>query len=474
MNICNDMIFRFFFIFLDKKIIEKKSVTDTIFSQSFTSQADDVFCAYNSKRLYEITENLDKKFQIKNTIIDDECHQDIITTLLMEINNKETEYYEEIKSRFYLKNKQNNDESDKKVTFFVKILNFDIERSTYLKLEMNARFESSLLILNETEVARIILSHLFSYVNNQNNFLGKLMILFGHDRFNLEKFTRELERLDKEYDHKNLTPITQSYINKPLSHELVHAKYESLSVEIKTKKDGDLSIRMRNFINFFYIFYRNTFFIIYDDNEKNVIQFYWNKNAEIPFKMHYKNFLKICNHFDLPVSMIIVEKYNFMVLNTLLENIYFGNREEEIVLDLSEFLKYDSVENFSYFSNNSESMLFFFKQLCINEKQIIQLGELQFNYNMTFRNFILTKSSFKKLKSSTINNHYLLACIDLYTFRDYKEIPSEFKLLMDIYVKISMIYMKKHGLCMKIHTLMSRKKKFDKFTNKVKKKLEFE
>lgn len=453
-----DTIFRFFFIFLDEKVVEKKFITDTIFSQSFTYQNDDVFCAYNAGRLYQIIENTQKKFQIKNEIIPDKLHRNIITTLLAKMNEETPEY--QIKTTSISSSQKKYHEMIQPLKMiFVKILNFDIEKSIYLKLETNLQFRSSKLILSEKEAAKIIFSHLFSYINDHVIFLCKMMNLFASDRFNLKDFHAQLYDLEQKIDH------TDYFFN-------IYEQKEQKNFNIeKWHEYSHLPISFRNLMNFFYMFSQNYFFIVNDDEEKNIMQFYINKNALIPFRIHYRNFLKILFHFDLPCSVIFVEKHNFTVLNFLIEKIFFLNCTEKIVLNFTYLLEYDLRDFLLKNVNNSKSISIFLKKLIENDDKIIQIGNLQFEFNLDTQNFTLIKSSLSK---STVNNFHLLTCIDFYTSKNYQKFPHILRLLIDVFVQITMDNMKNYGFCSKIHIIEKKRTIVSEFKYKMIQKMGIE
>lgn len=434
MNFSKESIFRFFFVFIDQSIIEKKSIDDSILSKSFTSRIDDVFCAYNSYRLYKLTEISPRKFHLQDQTIEDESHQKIIETLLTKINNKNSDYQQEIDSKFC---QQNCPYLDTKITLFIKILNFNIQRITYFKLELNMQFYFQQFNLNEIESAQIIFSHFFSYINDRDIFICKMIRSFAQEHFDFDRLEYELSKLEHKFEFSNSTFNINYENNKNTITDKTKTLHAINPFIDRQYGENNLSIHMRNFINFFYLFFEKFYIIVMDANsQKKIIEFFINKDAQIPFTLNYRNFLKIVNNFCLPSPIICIQKNNFTILNLILESI-FSHSSSEIVLNISHFVHCESEDYLLNFQSDSEDVLCFFQKFRKFDKIIIQLGENQFKFDQSSNNFIEKNVTNRNLDDPYLNNFYFLSCVDLYTSKYFEKLPYEFKILLITFLKAS-------------------------------------
>lgn len=460
------MIFRFFFVFIDKSFVEKKSIDNTILSESFKNQNDDVFCAYNSGRLYQIFEDSPKTFQIQDQLIEDEVHKNIIQTLLLKINDNESEYQQEICSKL---KQQNNIDLDGKITFFIKILNLNIKKITFYKLELNMQLHLYQLTLNEIESAQIIFSHFFSIINNRDVFLCKMMRLMAKENFHFEKFEYELFNLEKNFDYGNSFLKVHSITENDYIQRIKEMNTNNINVDSHYKVDF-LSISFRNFINFFHLFFEKFHIVVVDDNlQTKILKFFVFRNAPVPFIMHYKHFLKIASNFCLPNHIVYVYKNNFTILNLFLETVFFKSYIKKVILDITNFVECDSDDNIIEIVNNFKNVSTFFKKLCESSNAVVKFVDLYFTFNQAQHNFVLEKFSNYVLENLSLNNLQFLSCVDLYTNKHYLKLPNKFRLFIEEFMRIIMKKKNIYESFMNIYSIQKNTDLLNKTKHKIKK-----
>lgn len=464
----NARIFQFVFIFLNDEVIEFSTADDTIFSDSLNEKNDDVFCLFNTNRLYEISKNQNDIFEIyKDCIFNNFNHKKYIESFLNKLNSKKSVLKEEINSKLQHLRKDKERFHDKNEYFFVKIINLRMTLALYIKLSFHVHCSLSRAICEEHELAQIIHSHSFSYINKNWILLERMIFIFLQDKFDFHKFNFELQKLENDLWDKyslnpkrlkksmdTLTKTSKNTVNDSITRSSIEANNSARSTQI-----------YRNLYNFFFLFFDMYYIEVIDDSNQKLLQYSTKNEAKMPLKMNLKYFRKLLNYCSHTQSFFQIQTFNFYILSQIFFDISHERQYDVLILDFSYIL--NSKLNY-YFDlpaiKESEIVRFF--ECCIQKMNvIIQIGFLQFKYDEDISNYKIYDIIRSCTRNSFLNDAKLMFYLDLLAENLLGKIPYHIQSLIKLYIKTFLLIQNSN---IDIHDIKISRKVKKKFTGTIK------
>lgn len=387
-------IFRYIILLSNNDIIIKKTLHDSIFKNSILGQHNDAYLFCNFERIHQVTLSDNRLFKIDNieelTNINKKM---VLTNFLKIINRRFFETVEELICRRSVSNQRIFFRNQKKeFCFRIYTLNLNISHSLFEKLEIYGRNNNHEIQFNEQEVAQIISTHIFSFINNYVDFCGSIIKSLILTNFNHDLFESQLQILkSSNLDHHQINCNLNSSFSKNSSQSQDTINFDSFS-------ENTIFLSRRNLMNFFCIFFEHYHIIVRDFDYKNVFTFYC---ANKPFKKFYMKKREFINFFKNYEPSYAIMEPQFDKLSS--------NREILSSIDISpsNFLKIDITNLLTFnqlnriFINRKIELDLFLESITMKKYFIIQINQFQFR----FKEFNVCDVS-EIVNDSSINNSF--------------------------------------------------------------------
>lgn len=440
MFLFDEKIFCSIFVFLNKQVVFSDSYSSTIFGSSSEFRNDDVFCALNTNRLYEIYKNEHDKFFIENReSIRENERKDILDSYIKILNRENSSLRHNAIKKCRLLFKKNKELSNKKLSLIVKFIDIPIHKCVYMKVIFFYKCEIKNLRWTESELAEIIFSHMFSFVCQEYKLLKAIMLTFLNEEFNHQEFAYNLKSLEMKHRKKEskldaLRFIPLSNIKKSVFNQ-EKEKYENffLYTEINGESHDELYIP-RNSYNFLYLFFSSFYIQVINEKQEKLLKYYTNMNALTPLLLDIDNFNKILKLCIFPNACFFLEKGNFKALNQIFDEYFNVENAFEVVIDMSKLLYYQILDNTIEYTEQQDDMRKFFADIQETSNFILQIGELQFKYSSRKKNYELYNRNYKLAKNFFLNDGRLMFYIDMIMENMFYDIPFNFQVFIKLYI----------------------------------------
>lgn len=431
----NSSILRFVFIFLGQEIFETNSLYNTIFSDSLTENTEDVFCFFNSTRLYKIYKNHSNIYIAENDCtIEDYNHKKYIYNFLSRLNNNTFGFKKKIDIEL-----QSSNLHERKY-FYLKIINLRMTKSIYMKLHILLKLNLNPLIREEDELAQIIHSHSFSYVDNNQILLKEMILAFLDEKFDLTKYDNEIYRLEKDQykivDEKCLKSLNELDLNLNNPNDKIIASKNVLS-SMSANSSRFFPQIYRNLYNFIALFFNTFYIIIIDEYSNEVMKYSTCEESISPVKIEIASFNKLLCFCMHPQSLFEIKTINFDQLHLLFSDIFDNIQSNMIFIDFTYIL----TKNLRYFTDIStykeNKIRLFFKNYIQQSNIFIKIDGLNFQYNIEMNDYKIIDFHRENIKISLINkNTKLMTYLDLFSENLTEKLPLDIHLLIKSYVKV--------------------------------------
>lgn len=462
MNALPASIFRYFLVLLDKQVLEIDSISKTIISDSSNCCIPDIFCAFNSGRLFKIIENRQMEFVLDNNeIIENSDSKNMIEIFLLKINDEKTGLKNEIYKKYRQENpkKSNFNQTNINISFFIKILNIYLYETTFTKLNTKIRLNLIRLRLNERELAQIIFSHSFSFVNAGIELMKDMIYSFIDDNFELKNFKTELIMLEQNFKITHNCKIIQSV-------KLADSNQNNDQNNVRS-----LSCISRNLLNFFDLFSEQYHLAIINEYGVIILRYYSNINSKKPIKVNLVELRKIFKLLICPCMLIYIEKNDFTFVNQVMAEVSSENELNHTYIDMSNVLG-SELHSFSIqsFLKQKKEIDFFFENFLKKCEYIIKIGLLSFQYNEIAHNFRLYHHDFELISNLSLNDCRFYLFLDLVSRNSMQKMPICIQLLIRCYVNIFLLDEPVKTLMENIYIIQEDRNILDKYLMKLMKR----
>lgn len=371
LNITGKNIFRYILIFSNSEILRIKNPKNTILSNYLTKSNENDKILYDFEKIYLISENAYGKFRI-NTFrtIEDKIHKHELQHIVDQVNSNGSKYCIEIQSRFGIQNQQKDLE---KIHFFVKFISINLSNIIFWKINFCLCEKNYENHLNEQEIATIIHSSFYFFIDDDLNFSNVIFELLLDKEFNFESFGNFLKKL--EQINPTNTDLT-CFIEK---HEIFSKKSTSSDRSLsKIEIDSTSYVILQNkkLFDFLRFFYAKFYLWITDEYNNYLFQYIVGPSAQKHLTIKTQQFLTLQARIRTKEAIIVPTLY---FLSGYRNMRYPALNLTKI--DLTQFIIHEFKNKYERIYSKSEEIQYFCIYIIEANDPIFIIDDLEFKFD---------------------------------------------------------------------------------------------